>query len=129
MEQLDGVKKIADLYSANGTLPVYEITYAEKRIAFFLSRVGAPACAAGLEEIHANTRSVRILEQCLKQYGLPYVIGKTWTTDAIYRETRRVLEARKRQGCLAVEMECAAAYAVAQFRKIPILQFLYAQTA
>lgn len=49
----DGVKKIAYLYTANGTLPVYETEYSGKRIAFFLSRVGAPACVAGLEEVIA----------------------------------------------------------------------------
>ena len=51
-ESRDG-KKIAELCSANGNLPVYEIRYGGKRIAVFLSRVGAPACAAGLEEIIA----------------------------------------------------------------------------
>lgn len=53
------------------------------------------------------------------------MVGKTWTTDAIYRETQKLIEERKKQGCLAVEMECAAAFAVAQFRNIPIIQFLY----
>ena len=46
-------KIIANLYSANGTIPVYEIKYADKKMGLFLSRVGAPACAAGLEEIIA----------------------------------------------------------------------------
>ena len=53
MAASDQVKEIACLYSANGTLPVYEICYAGKRIAFYLSRAGAPACIAGLEEIIA----------------------------------------------------------------------------
>ena len=51
--------------------------------------------------------------------------GKTWTTDAVYRETQSVIEERREQGCLAVEMECSAALAVTQFRKIPFVQFLY----
>ena len=45
------VKIIANLFSANGTIPVYEIKYANRKMGLFLSRVGAPACAAGLEEI------------------------------------------------------------------------------
>ena len=40
---------IAHLYSANGNIPIYEIEYADKKMGLFLSRVGAPACAAGFE--------------------------------------------------------------------------------
>ena len=110
-------KVIANLYSANGTIPVYEIKYADKKMGLFLSRVGAPACVAGLEEI--------IAVRCLQQHGIPYVVGKVWTTDAIYRETPEIIEERKKQGCIAVEMECSASLAVAKFRNIPIIQFFY----
>lgn len=165
---------IADLYSANGTIPVYEITYAGRRMGLFLSRVGAPACAAGLEEIIAlgakgvvqfgccgilnqpaadgkiiipssavrdegtSYHYVRGSEEiqgdracldtavrCLEKLKIPYVVGKIWTTDAIYRETQEVVEERKAQGCIAVEMECSASLAVARFRNIPIIQFFY----
>jgi len=57
---------------------------------------------------------------------LPYVMGKTWTTDAIYRETRKNTDARRQDGCLTVEMECASVMAVGQFRKKSVYQFLYA---
>lgn len=169
-----GVEIIAKLLSANGPVPVYKIEYKGKQIAFFLSRVGAPACVTGLEEIiasgakklvlfgccgvlndeavkdnivvpvsairdegvsyhylpasdeiHADKNCINILTKCLDHLGYPYVIGKTWTTDAIYRETKGLIAKRKEQGCLVVEMESSAAYAVAQFRKIPIIQFLY----
>lgn len=174
LTQLNNVRKIAEICTANGNLPVYELYYEGKRIAVYLSRVGAPACTAGLEEIialgakkivmfgccgvldqsavqdkiivpvsavrdegtsyhympaseeiHADKSSVGILEHCLKTCGFSYVTGKTWTTDAVYRETRSIIEERKRQGCLAVEMECSAAFAVTQFREIPFIQFLY----
>jgi len=58
---------------------------------------------------------------------LPYVRSKTWTTDAIYRETRNNMEKRRRDGCIAVDMECASLMAAAQFRKIPVYQFVYAE--
>lgn len=48
--------------------------------------------------------------------GLPYVMGKTWTTDAVYRETRGNFEKRKNDGCISVEMECAAIQAMCDFR-------------
>lgn len=44
---------IGQLYSANGCIPIYKIAYKGTPIAFFLSRVGASACAVGLEEIIA----------------------------------------------------------------------------
>ena len=51
--QSDTTKKIAELYSANGTLPVYQINYKNTEIAFYRSMVGAPACVACFEEILA----------------------------------------------------------------------------
>lgn len=167
-------KIIANLYSANGTIPVYEIEYENKKMGLFLSRVGAPACVAGLEEIialgakkivqfgscgvlnqscvgskiiipssairdegtsyhyvsaseeiNAEQSSIDIARQCLEKHEIPYVVGKIWTMDAIYRETQEVIEERKMQGCIAVEMECSASLAVAKFRNIPIIQFFY----
>ena len=60
----------------------------------------------------------------LDELGLPYVMGKTWTTDGIYRETRGNMEKRKKEGCIAVEMECAGIQAVCDFRKLEFYNFL-----
>ena len=141
---LKSVKVIGELYTANGTIPIYEILYKNTRIAFFLSRVGAPACVAGIEEVIAlgakklvlfgscgilnkeaangkiivptaafrdegtsyhyieaadeilvDKKSVDTLTRCLKKCGYPYVTGKTWTTDAIYRETNSLISERR----------------------------------
>jgi uridine phosphorylase len=59
-----------------------------------------------------------------KQAGIPYVTGKTWTTDAIYRETRSTMEKRKAEGCIAVEMESAGVQAVCDFRNLDFYNFL-----
>ena len=59
--------------------------------------------------------------------SMPHVQGKTWTTDAIYRETRDGLAKRRAEGCITVEMECASLMAVGQFRKKGVYQFLYAE--
>ncbi len=166
--------EIARLYTANGSLPVYRVEYKGRKIALFVSRVGAPACVAGLEEIIAMgaqkivlfgccgildesaTKGKIILPaaavrdegtsqyylphsdeieadgECLKaaknfltDYNIPFVCGKVWTSDAIYRETPALIAKRKAQGCLGVEMECAAAMAVARFRNVPFVQFLF----
>lgn len=171
---LQNTEKIAELYTANGMTPVYKIRYKNTDIAFYLSRVGAPACVAGFEEVvamgakkfvlfgscgvlddhkvkeniiipvsairdegtsyhyiepsaemEADAHSIEVLEQVLKSCGYPYIKGKTWTSDAIYRETIPAIRRRRQEGCLAVEMECASMLAVSQYRKIPFLQFLY----
>ena len=44
---------IANLYTANGILPVYRVEYNNMSVGIFLSRVGAPACVVGLEEVIA----------------------------------------------------------------------------
>lgn len=50
---LSNTEKIAELYTANGAIPVYKIRYKDTDIAFYLSRIGAPACVAVFEEIVA----------------------------------------------------------------------------
>lgn len=171
---LNCTEKIAELYTANGVIPVYKIRYKNTNIAFYLSRVGAPACVVGFEEvvamgakkfvlfgscgvldddkvkdniiipvsavrdegtsyhyiapsaeIEADTHSVQTLENVLISCGYPYVKGKTWTSDAIYRETISAIQERRQEGCIAVEMECASMLAVAKYRHIPFIQFLY----
>lgn len=171
---LSNTAKIAELYTANGMIPVYKLRYKNTDIAFYLSRVGAPACVAGFEEIiamgaqkfvlfgscgvldddkvkdniiipvsavrdegtsyhyiapspeiEADAHSVQILENILASCGYSYVKGKTWTSDAIYRETIPVIQERRQEGCLVVEMECASMLAVAKYRHIPFIQFLY----
>lgn len=57
---------------------------------------------------------------------LPHIKARIWTTDSFYRETQKNTEARKKDGCVAVEMECASIMAVGQFRGIKTYQFLYA---
>ncbi len=55
-----------------------------------------------------------------------YTLGKAWTTDAMYRETRDKVARRKAAGCVCVDMECSALAALAQFRRKEIFQFFYA---
>lgn len=53
---------------------------------------------------------------CMAENGIPFVTGKTWTTDSFYRETRNNFEKRKKDGCISVEMESAAVQAMCDFR-------------
>ncbi len=67
-------------------------------------------------EVSASPEGVAAIQQTLEANSVPYVIGKTWTTDAVYRETPAKIARRREEGCLTVEMEAAAFFAVAQFR-------------
>jgi uridine phosphorylase len=77
-------------------------------------------------EVKPSPRAVAAIEAVLKANGHDYLLGKTWTTDGLYRETRAKVEHRTREGCLTVEMEAAAFFAVAQFRGVEFGQILYA---
>ena len=76
-------------------------------------------------EVTADPAGVQALVSTLDQRNLPYLVGKTWTTDAPYRETPNKIAARKQEGCLTVEMEAAAMMAVSQFRNVSFGQVLY----
>ncbi len=65
---------------------------------------------------YVTVRNADKVAEFMEDAGLPYVKGKTWTTDAIHRETRQNFEMRKADGCISVEMECAAIQAMCDFR-------------
>jgi uridine phosphorylase len=75
--------------------------------------------------VTANPKAVAAVEKVLQSHGIPYLLGLTWTTDAPYRETHAKVQLRRSEGCLAVEMEAAAFFAVAQFRGVELGQILY----
>ena len=66
-----------------------------------------------------------VLEEVLTARGAPFVVGRTWTTDAPYRETAAKIAARRGEGCLTVEMEAAALAAIARFRGVRLAQLVY----
>jgi uridine phosphorylase len=76
-------------------------------------------------EVDASPEAVAAIERVLQDRGRRYLLSKTWTTDAFYRETPAKVQLRKSEGCLTVEMEAAAFFAVAQFRRVPFAQILY----
>jgi uridine phosphorylase len=76
-------------------------------------------------EVVANDYGIQALVKTLSDRAVPYRVGKTWTTDAPYRETANKIARRREEGCLTVEMESAALMAVAQFRGATLGQTLY----
>ena len=76
-------------------------------------------------EVMANEAAVKALAETLEKRKVPYRLGKTWTTDAPYRETAGKIARRRKDGCVTVEMESAGLLAVAQFRDVILGQVLY----
>jgi uridine phosphorylase len=52
-------------------------------------------------------------------------VGKSWTTDAPYRETASAIAQAQRDGAHSVEMEAAALYAVARAKSLNIVCFAH----
>lgn len=76
-------------------------------------------------EVAASAAGVEAIEKVLQRDRVDYIVGKTWTTDAFYRETLAKIRLRQAEGCIAVEMEAAAFFAVARFRGVEAAQILY----
>lgn len=66
----------------------------------------------------------QVVESFMERRGVPYVAGGTWTTDAFFRETEGNFAKRKAEGCISVEMECAALQAACDFRGYGLYYFL-----
>jgi uridine phosphorylase len=60
------------------------------------------------------------------ELGAPYVRGRVWTTDSMIRETVGLVDRRKREGCIAVEMELAGVQALCDFYGLELYNFLEA---
>ena len=82
----------------------------------------APADAAVAP--HADALAAIVAER--DAHGVPHDLGLTWTTDGLFRETRARVARRREQGCITVEMEASALFAVAAFRGAVYGQLLYA---
>ena len=65
-----------------------------------------------------------VVEKVFKSLNVPYVKGKVWTTDAPFMETVNLVRKRKKEGCIAVEMELAACQAVADYYHFELYNFL-----
>jgi uridine phosphorylase len=82
--------------------------------------------AAPSRVIDADALGVRVLQETLDAMGLAYFSGRTWTTDALFRETRARIDRRIGEGCAVVDMESSAFIAVARYRGLRFAQLLYA---
>ncbi|MHA2039794.1 MAG: nucleoside phosphorylase [Promethearchaeota archaeon] len=69
---------------------------------------------AGEKYSRPSQRLTNKIVDTIKQMGLEYTSGTSWTTDAPFRETIKEIEHYKDEGVLTVDMEASAIFAVAQ---------------
>lgn len=75
---------------------------------------------------YIDISNYKVVSEFLTSNNIDHVCGKTWTTDAFFRETKENFEKRKEDGCISVEMEISACQAVCDFRGYNFYPFLYA---
>jgi uridine phosphorylase len=66
----------------------------------------------------ASEKIVRLCHEKCREKNFQFAAGKVWTTDALFRETRRKAKLYSQMGLLAVEMEMSALFTVATYRKV-----------
>jgi uridine phosphorylase len=69
-------------------------------------------------EVRADVALTDRLADGLNRAGVTFTRGRTWSTDAPYRETREEALQHQAGGVLVVDMEMAALFAVAQVRGV-----------
>ena len=67
------------------------------------------------------------LKTVFDKNNIPYELTKTWTTDAIYKETVNKIKDRVSKGCTVVEIECASIMSVSKSRGFMAYEFLYTE--
>lgn len=79
---------------------------------------GTSPCYVTTETAKPNKTLLTKLMRTLKVDKQNFHIGRNWTTDAIFRETKAEIKHYQKHNVLTVEMETAAFYAVCQKRKV-----------
>jgi uridine phosphorylase len=72
----------------------------------------------GERYVHPDEELTARLLEAIEERAQHVVVGRTWTTDAPYRETREEVLHYRAEGVLTVEMEAASLAAVALYRGV-----------
>lgn len=71
--------------------------------------------------VDTSEEMVHGLSQVLAKHNQSHALGTVWTTDAPFRELRRIVLEHQRAGVLAVDMEAAALLSVARSMELSAL--------
>jgi uridine phosphorylase len=72
-----------------------------------------------------NHNLLKQLQPLISDREISLMIGKSWTTDAPYRETQSAINYAKEEGITAVEMEASALYSFSKVRQQPVICFAH----
>ena len=129
---------VGHIGACNGVTPIYRFDLDGEPVAFYLSAIGSAIASGSCYEVHWQTGATKFLmfgscgslegERTRGKYivGAPYVQGRVWTTDSMLRETAGLVQKRRAEGCLAVEMELAGVEALCDFYGLTLYDFLEA---
>lgn len=113
-----GIRRFTVVGTAGGLVPALTLGHAVVTTSAIRDEGTSYHYLPPSRSVEAPVAAVEALEASLRRHGVPFVTGATWTTDGFYRETRAKVERRVAEGCLTVEMEAAALFAVAAFRGV-----------
>lgn len=75
--------------------------------------------------VDLNQKMVDKILQYFSRHNIAHETCLAWTTDGFFRETADKVNARKKEGCGTVDMECSALAACAEFRGVEFGQFFF----
>ena len=101
-----------------------EITHGKVTVPTYAYRDEGTSYHYAKAKDYIKIKNSNIVADFMKEKQIPYIEGKTWTTDAFFRETENNIAKRKADGCISVEMECSAMQAVCDFRGLDLYYFL-----
>ena len=125
---LEEVSKILDfkrllVFGSSGTLNK-ELCHNKVVVPTYAYRDEGTSYHYAKAENYIEIKNANIVAEFMERNNIPFSLGKCWTTDAFYRETRNNFQKRRDEGCLVVDMECSAMQAVCNFRNINLYYFL-----
>ena len=73
---------------------------------------------------YITVKNSGVVREIFNELNVRCAEGKTWTTDAVLRETSGLVAKRRAEGCITVEMEIAGVQAVCDFHDLDLYTFV-----
>lgn len=106
---------VLDKEKCNGKLIVPTFSYRDEGLSYHYME------PSDYIKIKNSSKLAKIFEEL----HYPYVLGKSWTTDAIYMETVNKVSSRKKDGCISVEMESSGLQAICNYYGYELYTFFF----
>lgn len=74
---------------------------------------------------YVDIKTAETTASFMEKENVPFIKGKVWTCDAFYHETKEEMGRRVKEGCIAVDMECAGLEALSIYRGFSFYSFFF----